>query len=535
MQSLKSDAGLLSAALEYPYELKPGESVSYILIVPYYNTEVSELNLSGSNDFTEIWSTKFEETVNFWKEKLNAVSIELPGKDKMLFDIVRSNLAYILINRDGNGIQPGSRSYERSWIRDGSLTSSAMLKMGLSQEIKEFAYWYSSYQYKDGKVPCVVDRRGPDPVDEHDSHGQLIYLFKEYFDFTKDTAFIRDMFPHAKLAVEYIERTTATRKSEKYTQGTDSVRAFFGLMPESISHEGYSEKPMHSYWDNFFVLKGLKDAVSIARVLGKPELAYFSSVEKDFRKNLYNSLNLSVKYKNIEYLPGCVELGDFDATSTTIAVYPCNELEHLPSVLLNKTFDKYYDFTENRRLPETKWVNYTPYELRTLGTFIFLGQSQKAHNLLDFFLDDIRPKGWNHWAEVVWKDYRKPAFIGDMPHTWVGSDFINAFRTFFVYENENDSSIVFGAGITEDWLFNGLSVSNLPGYYGKYSYRIYKVDSGIKIEVDNIDIMPPGGFFFKLPASALKSFSAIYINDKKVDKIPDLYFNTTPSVIFLEN
>lgn len=535
LQSLKSDAGLLSAALEYPYELKPGESANYILIIPYYNNKLSELNFSDSSDYFEIWNTEFEETVNFWKEKLNAVSIELPGKDKKLFDIVRSNLAYILINRDSFGIQPGSRSYERSWIRDGSLTSSAMLKMGLSQEIKEFANWYAGYQYKDGKVPCVVDRRGPDPVDEHDSHGQLIYLFKEYFDFTKDTAFIRDMFPHIKLAVEYIERTTATRKTEKYTKGTDSIRAFFGLMPESISHEGYSEKPMHSYWDNFFVLKGLKDAVSIARVLGKPELTHFITVEKDFRNNLYNSLDLSVKYKNIEYLPGCVELGDFDATSTTIAVYPCNELEHLPANLLHKTFDKYYDFTENRRLPETEWINYTPYELRTLGTFIFLGQSQKAHNLLDFFLDDIRPKGWNHWAEVVWKDYRKPAFIGDMPHTWVGSDFINAFRTFFVYENENDSSIVFGAGITEDWLLSGLSVSNLPGYYGKYSYRIYKVDSGIKIEVDNVDIMPPGGFFFKLPASALKSFNAIYINDKKVDKIPELYFNTTPSVIFLEN
>jgi hypothetical protein len=37
---------------------------------------------------------------------------------------------------------------------------------------------------------------------------------------------------------------------------------------ESISHEGYSDKAMHSYWDNFFVLKGFKDAAAIASVLG---------------------------------------------------------------------------------------------------------------------------------------------------------------------------------------------------------------------------------------------------------------------------
>ena len=30
----------------------------------------------------------------------------------------------------------------------------------------------------------------------------------------------------------------------------------YGLMPASISHEGYSAKPMHSYWDDFWALKG---------------------------------------------------------------------------------------------------------------------------------------------------------------------------------------------------------------------------------------------------------------------------------------
>jgi hypothetical protein len=28
-------------------------------------------------------------------------------------------------------------------------------------------------------------------------------------------------------------------------------KLFYGLLPASISHEGYSAKPMHSHWDNF--------------------------------------------------------------------------------------------------------------------------------------------------------------------------------------------------------------------------------------------------------------------------------------------
>lgn len=41
----------------------------------------------------------------------------------------------------------------------------------------------------------------------------------------------------------------------------------YGLMPESISHEGYSGNPVHSYWDDFWTLRGLKDAADMATIL----------------------------------------------------------------------------------------------------------------------------------------------------------------------------------------------------------------------------------------------------------------------------
>ena len=40
----------------------------------------------------------------------------------------------------------------------------------------DFLRWYTPYQYPDGKIPCVVDRRGADPVPEHDSCGEFIFL-----------------------------------------------------------------------------------------------------------------------------------------------------------------------------------------------------------------------------------------------------------------------------------------------------------------------------------------------------------------------
>jgi penicillin V acylase-like amidase (Ntn superfamily) len=63
-----------------------------------------------------------------------------------------------------------------------------------------------------------------------------------------------------------------------------------------------------------------------------------------------------------------------------------------------------------------------------------------------------------------------------MPHTWVGSDFINAVRSMFVYENESDQSLVLAPALYQDWIDTpeGMSVENLPTYYGEISYAIKK-------------------------------------------------------------
>src|SRR5712672_178252 len=75
---------------------------------------------------------------------------------------LRTALAHILVNRDGPAIRPGARAYARSWIRDGSMISAALLRLGHPDEVRDFIEWYAPYQYPDGKVPCCVDRRGAD-------------------------------------------------------------------------------------------------------------------------------------------------------------------------------------------------------------------------------------------------------------------------------------------------------------------------------------------------------------------------------------
>jgi hypothetical protein len=483
--------GMANGVVKYSLHLNAGDSTQLYVSVPFYPEKPNEKEFVR----TDI-SAEFAKSNDFWKSKVGHIKFNLPPSADRIVNTYKSNLAYILINRDNAGIQPGSRSYERSWIRDGALTSSALLKSGINIEVREFIDWYSAYQYETGKVPCVVDSRGPDPVPENDSHGELIYLIREYFNFTGDTAFLRSKNFNVLKAVEYIESLIAARSTDHFKNGNDSIRAYYGLVPESISHEGYSAKPMHSYWDNFFTMKGLKDAAEIQKILGETEnYERIKKVRDAFSENLYNSLQLAMKTRNIDYLPGCVELGDFDATSTTIALTPCNELNNLPKSQAYNTFDKYYNFFKNRRDDMIGWVNYTPYENRLIGSFIILDQPQRAHELIEFFLNDQHPQGWNHWAEVVWKDPDFPGFIGDMPHTWVGSDFINAIRSMFVYENEYDQSLVIASALYQDWIDvpGGMFVENLPTYYGEISYSIKKENNSYRFSITGDLRLPANG------------------------------------------
>ncbi|MEA2765006.1 MAG: hypothetical protein QOK07_1410, partial [Gemmatimonadaceae bacterium] len=448
--SVTDPAGHASAALAYEIELGPHATSSPIdIAVPLHGGDLKPGTALLPGQGERMVSAELEKAQFDWREKLGRTTVSLPPSASRYTETMRAQLADILINRDGPAIQPGSRSYSRSWIRDGSLTSTALLRLGHSAEVKDFMEWYAQYQYDNGKVPCCVDEHGATPVPENDSHGEFIYLVAEYYRHTGDKAELEKMWPHVVKAVAYMDSLRHERMTEQYTVGAN--KPFFGLLPQSISHEGYSAKPMHSYWDDFFALRGFKDAAFLARELDKPEAASFAQIRSSFRSNLFESIRQVVITRRIDYIPGSVELADFDPTSTTIAVSPVGEAGRLPGPLLMRTFEKYFQDARLRANGVKAWDAYTPYELRTVGTMVQLGQRDKAHELLDFFFTGQRPSEWHEWAEVVYHEPKTPRFIGDMPHTWVGSDYIRSFLDMLAFERESDSSLVIGAGVRDDW------------------------------------------------------------------------------------
>lgn len=494
--------GLASGVMGYRLRLQPGESREVALRIP----------LAGPLDAMPFCEDKpctaaqrQDIVADRWRHTLDAVRIDTPPEGQPLVDTLRTALAHQLISRIGPRLQPGTRAYARSWIRDGAMISEGLLRMGREDAVRDYLDWYAPYQFDNGKVPCCVDDRGSDPVPENDSHGELIFAIADYARHTGDDAFLTRMWPHVQGAFEYMEVLSASERTEANRALANHAldRAFYGMMPASISHEGYSAKPMHSYWDNYWALRGYKDAAWIAERLGKHEDAARMMAARDrFRDDLDASLRAATSIHGIDYLPGAAELGDFDPTSTTIALAPGGEQSRLPQQLLRNTFERYWREFAQRRDGAREWKDYTPYEWRNVGAFVRLGWRERAWDAVKFFFDDRAPRGWNQWGEVVSRTPRTPFFLGDLPHAWVASDFMRSALDMFAYQRESEDSLVIAAGIPARWLDGkGIAITGLHTPDGRLGYALHREPQRLVLHFDEDTRLPPGGAVLPWPLS----------------------------------
>jgi hypothetical protein len=497
-ESVEDPTGFAWGALGFDFDLSAGGSDEVSIEIPPPGSQAaSPLPRGGAR---RAFTRHLSESAKSWSERLDRVGFELPPQVRPLAATMRTNLAYILIHREGAALRPGSRSYARSWIRDGAMISRALLRVGLPDIVSEYADWYAGFQSLEGRVPCCVDRRGADPVVENDSHGELIDTIYELWQYTHDRAALERLYPRVQAAVAWIERLRQQRRSAEYR--SPEKLPFFGLLPESISHEGYSARPVHSYWDDFWAATGLAEAAELARAMGRSEEhARFLAIANEFTADVETSIRSVVLNQKLDYIPGSVELADFDPTSTTIALDPAGLEGSLPRRLLEATFERYWREFGERRRGDKDWTDYTPYELRNIGAFVRLGWRDPVPALLDFFLAGRRPAAWNQWAEVVCRDPRQPQFIGDMPHGWVASDFIRSFLDLFAYERPRDRALVLAAGIPSAWLAKGqlVGVRALRTPYGLLTYSMRRTAGRLRVQIAGDLSIPPGGLVLRPP------------------------------------
>jgi hypothetical protein len=514
-EMVSDPSGWASATLRYDLDLAAGSAEDILLAAPLGAADAALALRSPAVDP----DAKLAVAVREWSAKLTRVDFRLPPSARVFVDTFRTAVGQILANRDGAALQPGPRRYARSWIRDGATMAAALLRAGCAEEVRDYVRWYAPYQAPDGTVPCCVDRDGPDWLAEYDSQGELIYTVMEYFRFTGDRAFLAEMWPAVARSVERIEALRNQRLTDEFR--TPDKRARFGLLPESVSHEGYLAHPVHAYWDDFWTLRGLKDAAVIAKALAdEPQHAHLVALRDSFRETLRASIVGTMADRGIDYIPASVELVDIDPAATANAIALVDEALELPAAALERTFAEYLSNVAKRRSGEIDWSNYSPYELRIVGALVRLGKRQSAFDLAKFFLGDRRPLAWNQWPEIAWRDPRSPGHVGDMPHTWIAAEFVLAFRSMLAFERERDESLVVAAGIPAEWLDSGdgIEVRELPTWYGTLSFAMKRAHDAVDVELALAgDVrMPAGGIVLRPPPDA--PLRAVLVNGEPITR-----------------
>lgn len=477
-QAVEDPSGLASA--ELTWRIPEGAPVLAVTVsVPYFANAKRPGIRARTNALAR------------WRRTLGAVRWTVPACAAPAFDCFRTAAGHILINRDGPAIQPGPRRYTRSWVRDCVIMGAALAKAGLPDALRTFLAWYAPFQRADGFVPCVVDRDGIDWLVEHDSHGQFIWGVREVFRAGGDRRFLAPLLPHVRAAADCLLALRASRMTGQ------EPAACFGLLPESASHEGYLAHPVHAYWDDFWGIRGLEAAADLAEASGlAAEARHWREEAARFQADLLRSIDRVIAEKALAYIPGSVEWADFDPTATSNAIALLDFADVLPPGPLNAMLDTYLDGFRRKHRGEMPWTQYTAYEIRIIGAFVRLGLREAAHELLAFFLSDRRPRAWNQWPEITWRNPRAPGHLGDVPHTWIAAEYLLALASMVAAEREATDALVLASGLPWAWIAEeqGFSVRRLPTRFGALDFSLHAEGAdAIRVEIAGSLSLPPGG------------------------------------------
>lgn len=506
--------GYASGALRFDLDVPSGGAREVYVAVPFGTSDPA----AGVPTIATSGPDAFAQAAALWRAKLGGVTVRVAPRWQHWVDTMRTCVAHVLIERSGPALQPGPRRYTRAWVRDGAIMATALLRVGCTDEAVAFVRWYAGFQRADGFVPCAVDANGADWLVEHDSHGELVFAVAECFRATGDRTFLDALWPAVERALGQIETLRATRLGAAWEQD-DGKRACRGLLPESASHEGYLAHPVHAYWDDFWAVRALADGAALAALRGDAATAArWRGLCEAFRADLRASIARVIATRGLAYVPGSVEWADFDPTATSNAVGLLGEADDLPRDVLAATFAEYLKGFRGRRDGTTDWANYTAYEVRIIGALVYLGERASANELGEFLLADRRPRAWNQWPEISWRDPRSPGHIGDVPHAWIGAEYVLSFLAMLVHERPSDDALVVAAGIPFAWLADGDVVADgLRTRHGTLGFTLRQDgDDGVTIALRGDVAVPPGGIVLRPPLA--RPLAAVTVDGRPHDE-----------------
>ncbi|HOC52677.1 MAG TPA: hypothetical protein PKJ39_03000 [Caldisericia bacterium] len=451
---ITSKYGLSTGGIYYEFNLNENEEKNFELFLPQEENYSIDLNFDKSKD----------NKVSFMKkERENELIIDVP--DDNINRIFNSNKIYLKSLINSEYITPGPLTYKKFWFRDSAYMIPALMKIGDLKRAEKIIEYFKKKIKKDGYFQSQVG--------EWDSNGQALFTIAEYYRYTKNKEFLNEFYPYIKKGAEWIER-----KRKKYVDS-------YGLLPSSFSAEHFGPNDLY-YYDDYFGLKGLLDASSLANEIGnKNDSENFLKYYLEFKNDVRKAIDKDQKRLDKKICVGAFGRNiDASIIATFTSIFPLN----LDLLSKDEIMNSYEELRKKFFVNNCFYQNITHsginlyLTLEIAEALLYLNEEKKAINLFDSVIS------------LLTKTYTGPEAInpkslggceGDGHHGWLVAELIHFIRNSLLFEKEN--GIVILSGSRKEWFKDGDKIlfNNGVTYFGNISFEANVKENIIDVEFLN--------------------------------------------------
>lgn len=261
----------------YQKDLKPGETFAATFKMPRVPVNTSEFN-------TKVLAADYQAyragTIAYWK-KLFAGGGAYEFPEKRVQDAQRASVVHVLLATRKLGdswTQTDGLQYPSFFITSAPQMTLAYLQSGQFDRAKKVVERAISWQKANGLYQDYWLAQGAEiPA----GHGHGMFAAAMTVVYSQDKAFAEKVYPSLKKAVQYIADSIA--KDE------------YGLLPPAYP---YDNERINGHYtsNNLWALLGLRNAVRVARLLGKTDdVVAWSKLEERYAANIRKGIAASAK------------------------------------------------------------------------------------------------------------------------------------------------------------------------------------------------------------------------------------------------
>lgn len=489
--------------LRTPFKLKPGQSRSLELAVPYFPLGEAEIAKAQAISL----QSRLAQFRSFWERELNRnARFDVP--EKRVADSYRACLANNLMLVDRNSetgellIHPDATDYENVWAGDASVVMQAMDWLGYHREVGEYARFFLKRQGTRAPEGDVDSAEGFFPGDVGlrwmSENGFVLWALGEHYLLTGDRAWLASVGPNIAASADWIVRQ---RARTRVMVGGEKPR-HYGLLPKGRPSDLADWD--YWYWNDTYSYIGLSRASEVLSDAGMPDqAARFHQEAADYKACIRESLSKSL---NRGVSPPFVPLTPYLNADPTAEYlyrywYPiCSPVYMVEAGILAPEDD------------EARWASYWLEKLGTVSGLPLLGPDDiDPHYVYNTALAQLLR---GETDKFVWSLYSLLAFgqardtyattegtniatgvyLSDswnshrQPHMHSNSRVIGMLRTALLLEEGDRLHLMRGA--PRHWLGDGkkVEVARAPTRFGEVSYRAVSAIARGKVSVT---VQPP--------------------------------------------